>query len=263
MQELLYLSKAGKRSDSTAQTEKIIGGHEAEPHSRPYMAFIEKNLANNEPSYCDGFLLNEDFVMTAAHCQANNYTVYLGVDNTKSLENDKIQDRTVEKAFPHENYKKNEFIDDIMLLKLSSKVVVNNFVKPIALANHDDVTLPTSCIVSGWGQTHSNGRISDKLMETNVTLTENSISGPGKVWDFLFLFFTDQTSHCNSSDLYIICLFLQGDSGGPLVCGHGTAYGVVSFMYQYSKDLSTVAYTKIPCYTDWITSTMKKALSKK
>ncbi|XP_008405445.1 granzyme G [Poecilia reticulata] len=228
------------------RTEKIIGGHEAEPHSRPYMAFIEKNLANNEPSYCDGFLLNEDFVMTAAHCQANNYTVYLGVDNTKSLENDKIQDRTVEKAFPHENYKKNEFIDDIMLLKLSSKVVVNNFVKPIALANHDDVTLPTSCIVSGWGQTHSNGRISDKLMETNVTLTENSIC-------------TELKLYCSNGTAGPG----KGDSGGPLVCGHGTAYGVVSFMYQYSKDLSTVAYTKIPCYTDWITSTMKKALSKK
>ncbi|XP_014855341.1 PREDICTED: granzyme-like protein 2 [Poecilia mexicana] len=227
------------------QTGKIIGGHVAEPHSRPYMAFIRKNLANNEPSFCDGFLLNEDFVMTAAHCQANNYTVYLGVDNTKFLKNEKIQHRTVEKAFPHENYKKNEYNDDIMLLKLSSRAVVNNFVKPVALANNDDLTLPTSCIVSGWGQTQANGGISDKLMEMNVTLNENSICTKHK------LYCSNGTARPG-----------RGDSGGPLVCGQGTAYGVVSFMSQYSADLSMVAYTKIPCYSDWITSTMKKALSK-
>lgn len=50
----------------------------------------------------------------------SNYTIYLGVDNTKSLKNDEIQDRTVEKAFPHENYDKNAFIDDIMLLKVKT-----------------------------------------------------------------------------------------------------------------------------------------------
>lgn len=55
------------------RTEKIIGGHVAEPHSRPYMVFIRRrHLANNEESFCDGFLLNEDFVMTAAHCQAKS-----------------------------------------------------------------------------------------------------------------------------------------------------------------------------------------------
>ncbi|XP_043985090.1 granzyme E isoform X1 [Gambusia affinis] len=227
------------------RTEKIIGGHVAEPHSRPYMVFIRRHLANNEESFCDGFLLNEDFVMTAAHCQANNFTVYLGVDNTKFLKNDEIQDRTVEKAFPHENYDKNAFIDDIMLLKLSSRAVVNNFVKPIALASHDDVTLPKSCIVSGWGQTRPDGVISDKLMEMNVTLIENS--------------------NCTKLKLYCsngIARPGKGDSGGPLVCGDSTAYGVVAFMSQNPNGPSMVAYTKIPCYVDWITSTMKKALSK-
>uniref|UniRef100_A0A3B3UHE2 Granzyme E-like n=1 Tax=Poecilia latipinna TaxID=48699 RepID=A0A3B3UHE2_9TELE len=214
-----------------SQTEKIIGGHVAEPHSRPYMAFIRKNLVNNEPSFCDGFLLNEDFVMTAAHCQAKFLHILL-------------HHRTVEKAFPHENYKKNEFNDDIMLLKLSSRAVVNNLVKPIALANYDDLTLPTSCIVSGWGQTQANGGISDKLMEMNVTLNENSICTKNK------LYCSNGTARPG-----------RGDSGGPLVCGQGTAYGVVSFMSQYSADLSMVAYTKIPCYSDWITSTMKKALT--
>ncbi|KAM4739686.1 granzyme-like protein 1 [Anableps anableps] len=228
------------------QTGKIIGGHVAVPHSRPYMVFIRRYLANNQEVFCDGFLLNENFVMTAAHCQAKNYTVFLGVDNTKYLKNnDKIQDRTVEKAIPHENYNKDLLSNDLMLLKLSSRAVLNNIVKPIALASHDDGTLPKSCVVSGWGQTHPSRGISDKLMELNVTLTENH--------------------DCTKLKLYCSVGMArpgQGDSGGPLVCGSCLAYGVVSFMSLYPNGSSVVAYTKIPDYIHWITSTMKKALSK-
>ena len=52
-------------------TEEIIGGHEVRPHSRPYMVLLEKHTENGT-SYCGGFLLSEDFVMTAAHCQAKS-----------------------------------------------------------------------------------------------------------------------------------------------------------------------------------------------
>lgn len=49
---------------------KIIGGQRAVPHSRPYMAIVQKHALGNNTTYCDGFLLNEYFVMTAAHCRA-------------------------------------------------------------------------------------------------------------------------------------------------------------------------------------------------
>ena len=55
---------------SPVQTGKIIGGHEAEAHSRPYMVLLEMKMWEDETRYCDGFLISDEFVVTAAHCQA-------------------------------------------------------------------------------------------------------------------------------------------------------------------------------------------------
>lgn len=51
-------------------TGEIIGGHEAVAHSRPYMVLLELHKPGGQKAHCDGFLVNEHFVVTAAHCQA-------------------------------------------------------------------------------------------------------------------------------------------------------------------------------------------------
>ena len=52
------------------QTGEIIGGREAAAHSRPYMVLLKLRTKNEELKYCDGFLINDEFVVTAAHCKA-------------------------------------------------------------------------------------------------------------------------------------------------------------------------------------------------
>ncbi|XP_019110637.1 mast cell protease 1 [Larimichthys crocea] len=228
--------------DGQVHTGQIYGGKVAEPHSRPYMAILEAKMSNGLIKHCGGFILTEDFVMTAAHCQAKSYRVLLGVhDFFKTKE---IQSVDVEKAFPHKDYNSTDYINDVMILKLSSKVKFSKTVKAIPLAGQNDGS-PKSCIVSGWGSTSKENepgqRMSRVLMEVNVTLIDNEF--------------------CKNNDMY--CSEGEvgpriGDSGGPLVCEDGKAYGVVSNFFQDSSP-SLCSYSMISDHMSWIVSTIKNA----
>lgn len=48
--------------------EAIIGGREAAPHSRPYMASIQVPEGETLKHECGGFVVADQWVMTAVHC---------------------------------------------------------------------------------------------------------------------------------------------------------------------------------------------------
>ncbi|KAG2463808.1 GRZ1 protein, partial [Polypterus senegalus] len=95
--------------------EKIIDGTEAEAHSRPYMAFLKIKSGKNE-SWCGGFLILPNFILTAAHCQGESITVQLGVHNRSKKEKSK-QNIPAVKIIPHECFNNKTLVNDIMLLK--------------------------------------------------------------------------------------------------------------------------------------------------
>lgn len=48
--------------------EGIIGGREAAAHSRPYMASIQVPEGETMKHECGGFVVADQWVMTAVHC---------------------------------------------------------------------------------------------------------------------------------------------------------------------------------------------------
>nr|XP_055074600.1 transmembrane protease serine 11B-like protein [Misgurnus anguillicaudatus] len=152
-----YVAETGVSMD-----HGIVGGNVSIPHSRPYMVYIRDKYT---PLACGGFLIREDFVMTAAHCKRDHLMVYLGVHDTNHLPAGIPVD-----AFLHPNFDSKNLNNDIMLLKLKTPGTLNKTVNIIALPENHKNKISRNCMVMGWGLQEYNGKFPSRVLrEVNLT----------------------------------------------------------------------------------------------
>ncbi|XP_029285965.1 serine protease 57-like [Cottoperca gobio] len=226
-----------------ADGSHIVGGRDAAPQSRPYMASLQVLGQHN----CGGVLVREDFVLTAAHCEIRRpYTVVLGADSLTANETTKQQFSAV-RSIPHPSF--NGDRNDIMLLKLNGSAQLTEAVQLISL-KVDRLNRSSQCITAGWGDIGDNGTLPNRLQEVNVTTL--SQRGCRRRWNPIPI----ATSMVCGVGGGVFQGFCSGDSGGPLVCD-GAAAGVVSFSGQLCGDPRTPdVYTRISSFSGWITSVL-------
>ncbi|XP_074184196.1 granzyme B-like [Rhinolophus sinicus] len=232
-----------------AEAEEIIGGHEAKPHSRPYMAYIQF-LDKGTQKRCGGVLVRENFVLTAAHCSGSSINVTLGAHNIKKQEKTQ-QVFQVTKAIPHPDYNPKKISNDIMLLQLKKNIKKTKAVKPLRLPRSKDSVKPgQKCSVAGWGKVTPMGTLANTLQEVELTVQED--------WEcesYLPNYYDPAIQLCVGNPTERKASF-QGDSGGPLVCQR-VIQGIVS--YGRKNGTSPRAYTKVSSFLPWIKETMNKA----
>ncbi|XP_075768011.1 mast cell protease 1A-like [Pelodiscus sinensis] len=225
---------------------EIIGGKEAQPHSRPYMAFLRIQDGKDKYS-CGGFLVAENFVLTAAHCQGDKITVSLGAHNIRKWEWNKRKIR-VRRQIPHPEYNTNTLHNDIMLLQLGKAAKLNKFVKTIRLPETDKGVEPGMvCSVAGWGRTiaNDNSSAANALREVDVEVLEDDECSGYRRYDPATMLCAGHPRKCKNS--------ARGDSGGPLVCG-GKAQGIVSWGSE--DGTPPVVYTRVSAFIGWIQDEM-------
>ncbi|XP_065421480.1 granzyme H-like [Chrysemys picta bellii] len=229
---------------------EIIGGWEAKPHSRPYMAYLETQR-KGKTIICGGFLVSENFVLTAAHCNGDEISVQLGAHNINEQEQSQ-QKISLRHRIPHPQYNKTAFNNDIMLLQLAERAKLNRWVDTIALPSASETVKPgTMCSVAGWGGTSTESESTpDTLREVDVVVMPDAACSRKP---------NGQYSKYKSSTM--MCVgdpktgkdSWKGDSGGPLVCGK-TAQGIVS----WGPKTPPGVYTKVSTFILWIRETMKR-----
>ncbi|CAM4632677.1 unnamed protein product [Lepidochelys olivacea] len=234
---LLLLSLSYPLAHAGALRNQIVGGHEAKPHSRPYMAALKVSGDFG----CGGFLVAPDWVMTAAHCMGD-ITVILGAHDIHKPEESQ-QVLGVETYYNHPEYNDILIANDILLLKLTAKAKLNKYIQVIPLPKtSSDVPTDTRCSMAGWGYIDKE-RVTNRLFETNVTIysRRKCLSIYPNLNDGMLC--AGSFHHLKDSS--------QGDSGGPLIC-NGVAQGIVSFGYSFPP----AVYTRIANYLPWIRKIM-------
>ncbi|XP_051762037.1 granzyme B [Ctenopharyngodon idella] len=183
----------------------IIGGKEAKPHSRPYMASIQIKKYNKHHT-CGGMLIREDYVLTAAHCfNRSDYSgrdhleVVLGAHNIKKDE--KSQQRIpVIKYIRHPKFQRNNEKDysyDIMLLKLKNKAKLNKFVKVMHLPKKNGkIPANVKCSIAGWGSINPKAVVGSNVLREVTLKLQFSFDCKNK-WQH---YFNSETMICSVSD---------------------------------------------------------------
>ncbi|XP_066219010.1 cationic trypsin-3 [Saccopteryx leptura] len=222
--------------------DKIVGGYTCRKNSVPYQVSLNAGY-----HFCGGSLINDQWVVSAAHCYKSRIQVRLGEHNIEVIEGNE-QFINSAKVIRHPKYNSNTIDNDIMLIKLSSPATISSRVSSVSLPR-TCASVGTQCLISGWGNTQSVGSNYPELLQCLEApiLSDSACRNayPGQITNNMMClgFLEGGKDSC------------QGDSGGPVVC-NGQLQGIVSWGYGCALKGRPGVYTKVCNYVSWIQETI-------
>ncbi|XP_024116958.1 chymotrypsin B [Oryzias melastigma] len=225
---------------------RIVNGEEAVPHSWPWQVSLQQS---NGFHFCGGSLINENWVVTAAHCNVRTYhRVIVGEHDKGAGSTEDIQILTPGQVFTHPQWNPSTINNDIALIKLASPATLNTHVSPVCLAESTDYFAPGStCVTSGWGLTHYLAPSTpNKLQQASLPLLSNEdcrVYWGSNISDVMI---------CAGGAGATSCM---GDSGGPLVCTKDNAWtlvGIVSWGSSSCSINTPAVYARVTELRGWV-----------
>ncbi|XP_034254978.1 chymotrypsin BI-like [Thrips palmi] len=230
---------------------RIFGGDVAKRGQFPYQAAIFIDLS----VFCGGSLINEKWVLTAAHCVADGTIWYVLLGGTESLT--PVQEGRVTHVtrggYHHPEYNARKIINDVGVIQLMRPAGLSTYIQTVALTPKGASYLGRTGTVSGYGRTDdvNASPVSPRLRFTSLPVVDNQVCADA---------YGDSPLHPS-----VICLRAEGsssckgDSGGPFTVddnGKTILVGAVSFGATAGCSLGRpVGYTNLAIFIDWISET--------
>ncbi|XP_067325653.1 serine protease 55-like [Anolis sagrei] len=217
------------------------------------------SLKSRSSPFCRGSIVHSWWVLSAAHCFANETGQHIVVTSRSNLLGRDNVTHSVHTVRLHPLYNPKTRDNDIALLLLDGPVIFDRIHSPLCLPNRNTVPndpMWEDCFVAGWGLTTPEvEQGSVDLLDVDVemmdwtlcqrwrqSLTRNMLCG--KVEE-------GGRDAC------------QGDSGGPLMCrppnlsSHQQWFlvGIASWGHSCTDEKSPGVYTRVSGYRSWMEQT--------
>ncbi|PMJ91614.1 trypsin-like serine protease [Vibrio sp. 10N.261.55.A7] len=244
---LLGCASISFNTTATDVTSYIVNGSNASVTEFPSIATLFYDRINYDGvygvgSFCGGTLLNEQYVLTAAHClfddgkfdesKALFISVVPQLEDESDFPNGNIQRIMAEEFYYHPSYNNSSLVNDIAIIKLASPYNINAASDAIQRPADETYRNAANTFKAlGHGRTTDSSNPVGPLLETTLTYETNAVCDSFFAADI-------QNSHLCFSGTYNATSGLNnstcnGDSGGPVYWERGAndwvQVGVTSF----------------------------------
>ncbi|EDV90653.1 chymotrypsin-2 [Drosophila grimshawi] len=239
------ISKSGSVFDS-----RVINGIDATVGLAPYQISLQSTFGEH---MCGGAIVDEHYILTAAHCVYGYNPLYLKVVTGTILWQEPGAKYDVEEFWVHCNYNTPDYHNDIAIIRVTQPIVFNEYTKPVILP---DVPLANASkvLLTGWGSTVLFGDTPDVLQQATLTYIDypscqeemggDDDNGVGHI--------------CTLTDEGVGAC--HGDSGGPLAID-GVLVGLVNWGMPCAIGYPD-SFASVHFYRDWIRRTMAESSCK-
>ena len=276
-----YCTSLQPQAPPTANTtqSRIVGGTRSNGSRYRYLALL---FFDNGP-YCQGFLIDPEWVLTAAHC-VDDELVGIKIGANEWMVDDIVGHRyitsKIKRQIQHENYvpdymatgRKNIAPSrDIALLQLATPVTD---VPPVTVATKFQSTKPPKVLTAiGFGRTGEyEPDMSTHLREVQLKYVDRKTCEKAFNKELKKAGYSGKGAPKYKIDTSLLCAgdnmgkkqdACQGDSGGPLIAKGRTSaedvvYGITSFGEGCGRKGVAGGYSNVGYYQDWIEKTMGK-----
>ncbi|XP_065093807.1 serine protease SP24D-like [Ochlerotatus camptorhynchus] len=226
-------------------SSKIVGGQFAEQHQFPYQVA----LFFKDRFRCGGSIIDNKWILTAAHCVLDGVIPIAGEDLTVYAGSARLEEEgqffTVYKAYPHEHY--GDTKNDIALIELDYEIEFDDTVEKVELFN-GELKHGDEVVISGYGRVGTELPASEQLKYNAMYVQDDELcsalmaqTGPGLIC---------LNNEANNG----ACM---GDSGGPAVY-EDKLVGVANFVLNECGTVYPDGYAKVAFFRDWIDGVMKQ-----